>query len=468
MITRKRRSRRLPLRPVAVATLALAALLLLSGTAAAGQYVDAAAAGLRSSPVYIDGNAEPRPTEAEAQELRDHITGTDVPIYVSVLPEAALDEAGGNPTGVARAIANTLKQPGVYAVIVGDQFAAGSTAGMMPQGVTPRLATEAADKHRGEANARQQTLLTFIDSVKTAAAQGGTSGGEAAQESGSSSRTGLVLGIAVAILVVVGAGALIVRSRRRRQERERELAQVKSVAQEDLVALGEDIRALDIDTQMPGVDPEAVRHYSEAVDSYQKAADALDRSRRIQELSAVSAALESGRFSMASAKAVLEGKPLPERRPPCFFDPRHGPSVEDVTWAPPGGAPREVPACANDAYQVRNGIEPQSREIMVDDRPVPFWRAPAYYGPWYGGYFGGGGGLLTGLLIGSALGGFGGWGWGGVPVGAGAGYGEGGEGGGDGGGGDGGDWGGGDFGGGGDWGGGGDFGGGDFGGGGDF
>ena len=466
MITRKRRSRRLPLRPVVVAALALAALLLLSGTAAAGQYVDAAAAGLRSSPVYVSDSADPKPTAADVRELKDHISGAEVPIYVSVLPEAALDEAGGNATGVARAIADTLQRRGVYAVIVGNHFAAGSTSGAMPQGVTPRLATEAVEKHGSDANARQATLLAFVDSVKAAAAQGGTSGDGAAQDSGSGGGAGLVLGIAVAVLVVVGAGALIVRSRRRRQERERELAQVKAVAQEDLVALGEDIRALDIDTQMPGVDPEAVRHYSEAVDSYQRAADALDRTRRIEEMSAVSAALESGRFSMASAKALLEGKPLPERRPPCFFDPRHGPSVEDVTWAPPGGAPREVPACANDAYQVHNGIEPQSREVMVGDRQVPFWRAPAYYGPWYGGYFGGGaGGLLTGLLIGSALGGFGGWGWGGVPVGAGA-YGDGGGDGGDAG--DGGDWGGGDFGGGGDWGGGGDFGGGDFGGGGDF
>ncbi|HZD00143.1 MAG TPA: hypothetical protein VFA46_08085 [Actinomycetes bacterium] len=223
------------------------------------------------------------------------------------------------------------------------------------------------------------------------------------------------------------------------------MAQVKAVAQEDLVALGEHIRALDIDTRMPGANAEAIGHYSAAVESYQKAADAFDRTRRPEQMATVSSALEEGRFSMASAKALLEGKPLPERRPPCFFDPRHGPSAEDVSWAPPGGAPRPVPACATCAQQVRGGIEPRSREVLVGERPVPFWRAPAYYGPWYGGYFGGGAGtFLTGLLIGEALGGFGGWGWGGVPVGAGVGHGDGG-----------------DFGGG-DWGGGGDFGGGDF------
>jgi hypothetical protein len=464
MTCRTRPLWRLPLQLATVLAAALAALLLLGGTAGAGQYVDAAASRLQSDFVYVSDKAEDKPSASQQAELRQRIRGTKVAIYVSILPQAALDEAGGSATDVARAIANALGRPGVYAVIAGSQFAAGNTKDALPTGVTRRLATEAINRHQGEPNARQATLDDFVDHVKEAAAQGGTSGGEAASGSGSGSRVGTVLAVAVAVLAVVAGGALMARGRRRRRERERELAEVKAVAQEDLVALGEDIRALDIDTQMPGVNPEAISHYSAAVDSYQKAADALDRSRRAEDMAVVSSALEEGRFSMASAKALLDGKPLPERRPPCFFDPRHGPSVEDVTWAPPGGAPRPVPACATCAHQVRSGIEPQSREVLVDDRPVPFWRAPAYYGPWYGGYFGGGaGGFLTGMLIGNALGGFGGWGWGGVPVGAGAGGGEGGDSGGDGG-----DWGGGDFGGGGDWGGGGDFGGGDFGGGGDF
>jgi hypothetical protein len=179
----------------------------------------------------------------------------------------------------------------------------------------------------------------------------------------------------------------------------------------------------------------------------------------------MSSALEAGRYSMSAAKAILEGQPVPEHRSPCFFDPRHGPSVEDVEWAPPDGAPRMVPACAADAQRIHDGLEPMARQVPAGagGRATPYWNAPGYYGPWAGGYFGGFpmGGLFTGLLLGSFLGG----GWGGYPAYA--------DGGGDGGGGDsgdagggdagGGDWGGGDWGGG-DWGGGGDFGGGDFGG----
>ena len=111
---------------------------------------------------------------------------------------------------------------------------------------------------------------------------------------------------------------------------------------------------------------------------------------------------------MASARAVLEGRPPPERRPPCFFDPRHGPSVEDVEWTPPGGIPRTVPACAADAQRIRGGEDPQARQVPTGaGGRVPYYNAPGYYAPWFGGYFGGFGGLFTGFLLGSALGGWG-------------------------------------------------------------
>jgi hypothetical protein len=469
MTTRGRPWRRVHL---PIAGLAIAALLvvLLAAPAMAGGYVDDAATGLQNSPIYVNDAAERKPSPAQQDQLKQHISGSDVPIYIAVLPKAALDQAGGSAGALAGEIAQALGRRGVYAVLADNQFRAGSTSGALASGVAPRLADEAfaAKGDQGP----QATLVDFVDRVKTADAQGGgaASGEESGSSSGSGSGAGAVIGIALAVLVVVGGGALIFSSRRKRRERERQLAQVKATAQEDLVALGEDIRALDIDTQMPNTDPEAVRHYTTAVESYQKAADALDRSRRVEDLAQVSSHLEEGRYAMSATKAMLEHRELPERRPPCFFDPRHGPSVADVEWTPPGGAPREVPACAADTERIRNGQEPITRQVLVDDRQVPFYQAPAYYGPWYGGFFGGGGGFLSGLLIGNLLGGFGGYGWGGY--GGLGGYGDGGGGdGGDGGnggdGGDGGDFGGGDWGGGGDFGG-GDFGGGDFGGGGDF
>jgi hypothetical protein len=247
---------------------------------------------------------------------------------------------------------------------------------------------------------------------------------------------------------------------------EREWEEARGAAQEDLVSLGDDIRSLDVDISMPGVSGEAKQRYEQALQAYQHASQIFDQAERPEDLAPVSRTLEEGRYAMACTKALLEGQPIPERRPPCFFDPRHGPSTEDIDWAPPGGTPRRVPACAADVVRIKEGFDPHGRRVSVNGRPTEYWNAPAHYGPWAGGYFGGfGGGLLSSLLMGSALGaglglgaeavgglfggdGDGGWGDGGDGDG---GWGDGGDGGdgdgGDGGWGDGGDGGdGGDFG----------------------
>ena len=93
-----------------------------------------------------------------------------------------------------------------------------------------------------------------------------------------------------------------------------------------MLALADDIRALDLDVEMPDVDRGAKEHYGRSVEAYERADRAYDTARRPDDLASVSSALEEGRYEMASAKARLEGREAPERLPPCFFDPRHGPS----------------------------------------------------------------------------------------------------------------------------------------------
>ena len=114
--------------------------------------------------------------------------------------------------------------------------------------------------------------------------------------------------------------------------------------------------------------------------------------------------LEDGRYAIACVRARVAGEPLPTRRPPCFFDPRHGLSVADVEWTPPGGTPRQVPACALDAERVRSGAEPDTRQVMVGAQRLPYYQGGPAYAPYAAGYFGGGMNMLfTGLLVGSLL-----------------------------------------------------------------
>ncbi|MGH3356637.1 MAG: hypothetical protein ACRDOJ_12125 [Nocardioidaceae bacterium] len=267
-------------------------------------------------------------------------------------------------------------------------------------------------------------------------------------------------------LVIVGAVSYSrqKRSRERELERKREdLAAVKRTADEDVTRYGEEVTRLDTAVIGHDLDDAGHQDYQRALDCYEQAKTAVDAVRSPDEVKHVTSVLEDGRYAVACVKARIAGEVLPQRRPPCFFNPAHGPSTTDIEWAPAGGQKREIPVCGADAERVAAGAEPDIRTVMQGPRRVPYWQGGPAYSPWAQGYFGSYAmsGLLPGFLIGSMLtGGFGMGGWD-----AGEGDGGGGDFGGDGGGGDyfGGDSGGGDFGG--DGGGGGDFGGGfDFGG----
>jgi hypothetical protein len=267
------------------------------------------------------------------------------------------------------------------------------------------------------------------------------------------------------ILAVLAGGLLVYRSSKRKAELERAeaLRAVTSVAEEDVTRLGEEVAELDIVTAGRQLDEGARQDYRRALDEYDRAKEALARVQRPEDVRAVTEALEDGRYAAACVHARVEGRPLPVRRPPCFFNPQHGPSVEDVPWAPAGGMPRPVPVCLPDAERVRAGAEPDARKVPVGGGRRPYWEAGPAYAPWAQGYFSpyAMSGLLPGVLVGAMLtGGFGGWDGGGADGGGGD-YGDGGGDTGDGGGDTGGDFGGGDGGWGGDFGG-GDFGGGDF------
>lgn len=438
-------------RIVATLLVAVACSLVQPGAAAQNStsLAEEVAAALATEPLYVHPQAEDLLSEDDAEDVREEISEADAgAIYIAVLPENAEAQTGGSLDALLRMIGERLDRTGTYILVAGDELRAGTTGGTpFASGEVPAIASDAIEEERGEGT--EAVLVYMLDRLEESAQDGGSATDSGAEGSG--------IGW-FPIVLVLGGGWLLFNSVRRRRERQRrereELEEVRQVALDDLVALGDDLRALDLDVEMPGANPAAKKHYVRALECYEAATTNLDQARRPQDLQRVTSTLEEGRYEMAAARAALEGRPAPERRAPCFFDPRHGPSVRDVEWAPPDGMPRKVPACAADAGRVEAGEEPDAREVMVGGERTPYWNAPSYYGPWAGGYFGGFGGfgLFEGLLLGHILGGMFGGGWGhyGDAAGHDGGSSEG-------------DFGGGDFGGGGF--GGGDFGGGDFGGG---
>jgi hypothetical protein len=200
-------------------------------------------------------------------------------------------------------------------------------------------------------------------------------------------------GLVLLVLLAAIVAAVVMSSRRRQHaelERQRaELEPVKRFAFEDITVLGEELQSLDLDLAGQRLDAGARADYQRALDAYESAKTAGDAIARPEDLKHVAEILEDGRYAIACVHARVEGRPLPTRRPPCFFDPRHGPSVEDVPYAPPGGAVRDVPACALDAERVRVGAEPDIRKVMVGAQRVPYWQGGRAYQPYAVGYFGG-------------------------------------------------------------------------------
>ena len=220
------------------------------------------------------------------------------------------------------------------------------------------------------------------------------------------------MGWVVLLLLVAVVAAVVVSGRRSREralaQRQAELEPVKKFAFEDITALGEELQSLDLELAGRELDPGANADYQRALDAYESAKTAGDRIAQPDDIRHVTEILEDGRYAMACVRARVDGQPLPTRRPPCFFDPRHGLSVTDVPYAPPGGTVRDVPACALDAERVRAGADPDIRKVMVGSQRVPYWEGGRAYQPYAAGYFGRTG-VMDMMFMGMMFGGLGGF-----------------------------------------------------------
>ena len=181
--------------------------------------------------------------------------------------------------------------------------------------------------------------------------------------------------------------------RRRRERHERELAErdafrhVRRAADEDVTRFGEELTRLHFDTLGAELDDRSRADYQRALDAYENAKAALARSDSAADVTVVTRTLADGRFSQACVLAAHAGEDRPERRPPCFFDPAHGPASRDVEWAPPGGVPREVPVCFRDAERLAGGDQPDIRLVRLGNRRVAWFASGPMYAAWAGGWY---------------------------------------------------------------------------------
>src|SRR6476659_3937907 len=218
-----------------------------------------------------------------------------------------------------------------------------------------------------------------------------------------------LLALLIVAALIMGGVALYRRhaiQQRQAEERaalENQLSTSKRAADEDVTKFGEELQRLDSDVAGHQLDEAMQQDYQRALDAYDNAKMSLDAVTRPEEIRHVTEILEDGRYAVACVKARIAGQPLPAKRPPCFFNPAHGPSSRDVEWAPPGGVARTVPACPADAERVLAGADPYIRTVQVGAQRVPYWEGGQAYAPWAQGYYSHwrGSDLLSGVLIGS-------------------------------------------------------------------
>ena len=384
-------------------------------TAGAADATDHAIAALRDGPgVYAEPAAIGHPlSRPDLRKVRNAVAAADSPFFVAVLGEPHHEQAQAD----LHVLVDGVGKDGTYVVVgTGGFVAASDIPGI--HGQTAELVSEAIDAHRDQATAALRAFVQLADS----AAGKGDSGGDVGvpdesvpvdgigdgDSGGSSPFVPLLVVAGIAALTAIGVAAY------RRGSKPRwtaaQLAEVKQAAYEDATKLGEELTALDVP---PASTPGATDDYQAALDAYERAKAALEQVARPGDVSAVTVPLEEGRWRLACVRARMAGQPVPERRPPCFFNPQHGPSTTDAQWTPPGGVERTVPVCAADADRLARGLEPDSRLVNASGQSTPYWNAPGYYGPYAGGFFGGWGGssFVSGLLLGQLMtGGMGGWG----------------------------------------------------------
>jgi hypothetical protein len=189
---------------------------------------------------------------------------------------------------------------------------------------------------------------------------------------------GGVAGIIGLWVTVTGLGA----RRARRQDEKAHLKVAQPLLNEEIIALSQQVSAL------PTVsDPQESKLSKDVLDTVEKARQRLDQAKGDNDIQAVTTLLGSARYGLRCLDAVRAGEPIPEPTPPCFFDPRHGPSVAAVQWKPEEGAARNVDVCAACKQRDEAGEKPEIRMVKGWQIERPYWEHAEDLAAYVDGYW---------------------------------------------------------------------------------
>ncbi|MFH8934036.1 hypothetical protein [Streptomyces griseosporeus] len=143
----------------------------------------------------------------------------------------------------------------------------------------------------------------------------------------------------------------------------------------EITAFGEALDVHPFNPGQAGATDEMRAQLARALDAYDQAKKELVGDRIAADVLDVRRTLDEGSHALACLDALIAGRPLPDHMPLCFFDTRHGRAVRQVSWAPPGGAARNIAVCAADA--VRLTESPRTPRRAAPDRAARTPSRPA-------------------------------------------------------------------------------------------
>ncbi len=364
-------------------------------TGRADAYFDAVATELADPGVYVDP-AVTRISAGDAARLDGLAADTAGPVRVLVVPADALrerdpsepDAAYGNDISYADdelpgQLYDRVGVDGTYAVLVDAEssFDGRSFTAYQFSEERPFYEVETALDRAVDCCAPDYVsmLETFLDHADEEQANPWPIVGW------------LVGGIGLVLALIIG-GSRWQRRRRRKAEDAQVADALRPALQEEVVELSQTVAALP-----PAAGDELENRTRQVLDLVEEARHRLDaqsdggdgRSRMDTpaEVEDVVRRLADARYELAAIDALRNGRPVPDKTAPCFFDPRHGPSVAERAFKPEFGLERQVPVCAKCAEEVDAGRKPAARTFSLDGVVKPYWDFDRYTRPYVNGYW---------------------------------------------------------------------------------
>jgi hypothetical protein len=264
----------------------------------------------------------------------------------------------------------------------------------------------AADEAVGDSDRTYESdFRVFAESL--VAEPAGSTGTTTGSSGGGSSAGGG--GIFIFLAVVAGVIALVFFMTRRaakqaKQSTSRRFEEAKQEIREQLDAIANEILDL-ADKVTLSEQNQAEEYFRTASATYQEAQDQLDKATNLAELERLSDQLDTTRWQLEAAEAVVEGRPIPpepdDRPNSCFFDPTHRAGVEEARIETAAGT-KTVSVCPECAGKLRRGEQPKTRDILVGGRRVPAPMAPRSHGGGGFDWMGAVAVILSGMARGSS------------------------------------------------------------------